>query len=55
MLFDYGMKTNVPRNVHDISKCTLSYSSVCTNIRRMIPKSMVNSCIGFADMLQLTP
>ena len=54
MLFDYGMKTNVPRNVHDISKCTLSYSSVCTNIRRMIPKSMVNSCIGFADMLQLT-
>ena len=54
MLFDYGMKTNVPRNVHDISKCNLSYSAVCTNIRRMIPKSMVNSCIGFADMLQLT-
>jgi hypothetical protein len=23
-------------------------------MRRMIPKSMVNSCIGFADMLQLT-
>ena len=53
-IFDYGMKTNVPRNMHDISRCRLSYSSVCTNIRRMVPKSMVSSCTGFADMLQLT-
>ena len=53
-IFNYGMKTNIPRNMHDLSKCRLSYSAVSTNMRRMIPKSMVNSCIGFADMLQLT-
>ncbi len=54
LMFNYGMMNNVPRNVHDISRCKMSYSAVSTNIRRMIPKSMVNSCIGFADMLQLT-
>ena len=53
-MYDYGMKANMPRNIHDISKCRLSYSAVCTNIRRMIPKSMVDSCVGFADMLQIT-
>ena len=53
-MFDYGMKANMPRNIHDISKVRLSYSPVATNIRRMIPKSMVDSCIGFADMLQIT-
>ena len=53
-MFDYGMKANLPRNIHDISKVRLSYSPVATNIRRMIPKSMVDSCIGFADMLQIT-
>lgn len=53
-LYDYGMKANMPRNIHDISKVRLSYSAVATNIRRMIPKSMVDSCVGFADMLQIT-
>jgi|TARA_B100000035_G_scaffold44296_2_gene33285 hypothetical protein len=53
-MYDYGMKANMPRNIHDISKCRLSYSAVATNIRRMIPKSMVDSCVGFADMLQIT-
>ena len=53
-MFDYGRKKNVPKNVHDISKCRLSYSIAATNIRRMMPKSMIESCTGFADMLQLT-
>ena len=53
-LVNYGLKTNVPRNQHDLSRCRLSFSAVATNLRRMIPKSMVNSCLGFADMLQLT-
>ena len=53
-MYDYGMKANMPRNIHDISKCRMSYSAVSTNLRRMIPKSMVDSCVGFADMLQIT-
>lgn len=53
-LFNYGQKTNLPKNIHDISRVNLSYSAVATNIEDMIPKSMVNSCIGFADQLQLT-
>ena len=53
-LFNYGQKTNLPKNIHDLSRVTLSYSAVATNIEDMIPKSMVNSCIGFADQLQLT-
>jgi hypothetical protein len=53
-LFDYGRTKNVPKNVHDISKARLSYSVTAANIRNMIPKSMVDSCVGFADMLQLT-
>jgi hypothetical protein len=53
-LFNYGRSKNIPKNIHDISKCRLSYSVAATNIRRMIPKSMVESCSGFADMLQLT-
>jgi hypothetical protein len=32
----------------------MSYSAVATNIRRMIPKSMVSSVIGFADQIQIT-
>ena len=32
----------------------MSYSVSATNIRKMMPKSMVDSCTGFADMLQLT-
>lgn len=53
-IFGYGLKSNMPRNVHDISKTNMSFSVVATNIRNMIPKSMVDSCVGFADMLQLT-
>ena len=53
-IFDYGMKTNIPKNAHDLTKTNLSYSVVATNIEDMIPKSMVDSCIGFADQLQLT-
>ena len=54
MIFNYGMSKNIPKNIHDISKCRLSYSVVATNIRNMMPKSLVDSCTGFADMLQLT-
>ena len=54
MIFGYGMKKNVPKNVHDLTKARLSYSVACTNIRRMRPKSIVGSVIGFADQLQLT-
>jgi hypothetical protein len=50
----YGMKNNIPKNIHDISRARLSYSVVSTNIRRMIPKSMVSGIIGFADQLQIT-
>ena len=53
-IFNYGMKTNVPKNMHDLSRANLSYSIVATNLEDMIPKSMVDSCIGFADQLQLT-
>ena len=54
LLFSYGLKTNMPKNLYDLSKTNLSYSVVATNMQDMIPKSMVNSCIGFADQLQLT-
>jgi hypothetical protein len=54
MLFNYGMKTNIPKNVHDLTRTNLSYSVVATNMEDMIPKSMVDSCIGFADQLQIT-
>jgi len=54
ILFNYGMMKNIPKNIHDLSKCRLSYSVVATNLRNMMPKSMVDSCTGFADMLQLT-
>ena len=54
VMFGYGKKKNIPKNIHDLSQARLSYSVVSTNIRDMIPKSMVDSCTGFADMLQLT-
>jgi hypothetical protein len=54
VIFNYGLKANMPRNIHDLSKTRLSYSVVATNMRNMIPKSMVDGCIGFADMLQIT-
>lgn len=50
----YGRSVNVPKNIHDISRARLSYSAVATNLTAQVPKSMVDSCIGFADMLQLT-
>jgi len=53
-LIGYGIKTNVPRNMHDVTRARMSYSAVATNLRDMMPKSMVESCIGFADMLQVT-
>jgi len=53
-LFNYGKKHNIPKNIHDISRTNLSYSVCATNILDMMPKSMVDSCIGFADQLQLT-
>lgn len=53
-LYNYGRAKNIPKNIHDLSKARLSYSVTATNIRNMMPKSMVDSCIGFADMLQLT-
>ena len=54
ILFGYGPKKNIPKNVHDLSKTRLSYSVACTNLRRMRPKSMVSGITGFADQLQLT-
>jgi hypothetical protein len=53
-IYNYGLKKNVPKNVHDLSRTRMSYSAVATNIRRMIPKSMVSGVIGFADQLQLS-
>ena len=53
-IISYGLKTNTPKNVHYLSRASLSYSIVATNLENMIPKSMVDSCIGFADQLQLT-
>ena len=53
-MFGYGKAENMPKNIHDISRVRLSYSPVAVNISNMMPKSMVDSCVGFADMLQLT-
>ena len=53
-IINYSLKTNMPKNIHDLSRVNLSYSVVATNMVDMIPKSMVDSCIGFADQLQLT-
>lgn len=53
-IFDYGQCKNIPKNVHDLTRARLSYSVVATNLRRMMPKSLVGSVIGFADQLQLS-
>ncbi len=53
-IFNYGLMSNMPRNMHDLTRTRMSYSPVATNMRDMVPKSLVDSCIGFADMLQLT-
>jgi len=51
---NYGRQANVPKNMYDISRAKLSYSVVATNMRNMMPKSMVDSCISFSDQIQLT-
>ena len=53
-LFNYGMKKDIPRNMHELSRARLSYSIAATNIQDMMPKSLIGGCLGFADMLQLT-
>tara|TARA_R100001440_G_scaffold16880_1_gene28565 strand:+ start:14137 stop:16560 length:2424 start_codon:yes stop_codon:yes gene_type:complete len=53
-LIKYGLQTNVPKNIHDISRARMSYSVAATNMVANMPKSMVDGCVGFADMLQLT-
>ena len=53
-IFNYGLKKNLPRNVHDLTRTRMSYSVVATNMRKMMPKSLVSSVIGFADQIQLT-
>jgi len=53
-LFGYGLKKDVPRNQHELSRARLSYSIAATNIQDMMPKSLIGGCLGFADMLQLT-
>jgi hypothetical protein len=53
-IINYGLKANVPKNIHDITKARLSYSVVATNIMNSQTKSLVDSCVGFADMLQIT-
>jgi hypothetical protein len=53
-IVDYKRKANVPKNMHDISRARLSYSVVATNMLDSMPKSMVDGCVGFADMLQIT-
>jgi hypothetical protein len=53
-LFDYGLKKNIPKNIHDLSRAKFSYSAIAVNLRRMIPKSLVGSVITFADQIQIT-
>ena len=45
-IFSHGMKTNIPKNLYDLQK--LNSTLLCYE-HRQYPKSMVNSCIGFAD------
>lgn len=54
MIFDYGLKKNIPKNVHDITRAKLSYSVSAVNMRGMIPKSLVSGVTSFADQLQIT-
>ncbi len=53
-IINYGKSFNQPRNIHDITRTTLSYSITSTNFRKMMPKSMVGSVISFADQMQIT-
>lgn len=53
-IYNYGIKKNIPKNIHDITRTRLSYSAVAVNMRRMMPKSLVSGIQGFADQLQLS-
>lgn len=53
-LYNYGKVSNVPRNIHDITRARLSYSIAAVNFRKMMPRSLVGSVTSFADQLQLT-
>ena len=53
-VYGYGLKKDVPRNQHELSRARLSYSISAVNLQDMIPKSIIGGCLGFADMLQLT-
>tara|TARA_R100001510_G_C7654576_1_gene213270 strand:- start:955 stop:3399 length:2445 start_codon:yes stop_codon:yes gene_type:complete len=53
-LINYRKQYNTPKNMHDISRASLSFCVIATNMVANLPKSMIDSCIGFADMLQLT-
>jgi len=53
-IFDYCLQSNMPKTIHDVTRVDLSYSVAATNIHNMLPKSMIDSCIGFADQLQIT-
>lgn len=53
-LINYGKQYNTPKNMHDVTRARMSYSVVSTNMVANMPKSMVDGCVGFADMLQLT-
>lgn len=53
-IFDYAPCTNIPKNIHNLQKAEFSFSVQAVNLVDMIPKSLVSSCIGFADMLQIT-
>ena len=53
-LINYRKQYNTPKNIHDISRAKMSYSAVGANMISNMPKSMVDNCVGFADMLQLT-
>ena len=53
-VFNYGLQKNIPKNIHDITKTKLSYHVISTNLRRMMPKSLVSGIISFADQLQLS-
>lgn len=53
-IFDYAPASDVPRNIHNLQKAEFSFSAQAVNLVDMIPKSLVGSCIGFADMVNIT-
>jgi len=53
-MFGYGKDFNMPRNLHDISRTNMRYHPVATEIRNMMPSSVVSKIRPFADMIQIT-